>query len=588
MRSVTASASTIALLLGLVAAAPAAQAATAPTALSTHSVSSAGGTTVVIGTDGRPYGTGINDHGQLTGGTAPVTTLTPLSGLPSGITAAAVVSDGSNVAVLGSNGKAYAAGSNSSHQIRSGSTSDVMTLTEIEWLVGASIKDLEAEDQSIAAVLQDGSIKVGGLNRSARFTNVNTTSPVVLPALPSGELAAEISVAFQGSAVRTATGKIYTSGNNTFGELGSTLGQQLTWTLDPMPVAADSVDVDDDHLVALGSDGQAYAAGKQTDGDIGSGSDHGNLVAISNPATGVDLVTVTTGATHTVAIGGDGRLYGIGNNDYGQLTDHPSGPFASQTFAWTPLASGVARDIIGISAGTRDTIFVDDDGILRGSGDNTSGVAGQITNGTANTSEGQSISMVLLSGQVIANTSRPTISGTAQYGQTLTATTGSWSPAVRDLSYQWKRDGVDVPGANLATYLLTAPDIGSHITVAVTARRGRFADASAVSDATGPVALAPKPVYTSSHLPTLTGTLTSGHTLKISRTSAQLMAAFSPDVTSLAYTWYRGSTPIGGAHSSTYKLKSADKGKKVRVRIYGLLTNHTTGSILTATVTIKM
>ena len=44
---------------------------------------------VVIGQDGRPYGTGVNLYGSLTG-TGARTTLTPMSGLPAGVRAVSV------------------------------------------------------------------------------------------------------------------------------------------------------------------------------------------------------------------------------------------------------------------------------------------------------------------------------------------------------------------------------------------------------------------------------------------------------------------------------------------------------------------
>ncbi|MCL2152817.1 MAG: InlB B-repeat-containing protein, partial [Oscillospiraceae bacterium] len=67
-----------------------------------------------------------------------------------------------------------------------------------------------------------------------------------------------------------------------------------------------------------------------------------------------------------------------------------------------------------------------------------------------------------------------TITGVAKYNETLTADTTrlTTEPAGADtgaLSYQWKRGGVDIVGANSATYTLAAADIGQTITVTVTA-----------------------------------------------------------------------------------------------------------------------
>jgi hypothetical protein len=75
-----------------------------------------------------------------------------------------------------------------------------------------------------------------------------------------------------------------------------------------------------------------------------------------------------------------------------------------------------------------------------------------------------------------SNSSPPTISGTAQAGQTLTASPGSWTGTTPiGYAYQWRRCDsggatcADIAGATTTTYALTASDIGATIRVAVTA-----------------------------------------------------------------------------------------------------------------------
>lgn len=556
-----------------------------------NSISSAGGTTIVIGSDGKPYGTGITAQHQLTGaGTLPLTTLTPLTGLPNDVRATAVVSGGSNVVVLGSNGKAYSAGANDFNQIESGTTSDRTTLTEVEWLAGTSIKSIDVNDYSIAAVLTDGSIKVAGLNRSGRFQTGggSTFDPAPLAALPSGELAEQVSIGFHGTAVRTTTGKVYTRGYSSYGELASAATlQEDVWTLDDMgAVTATWIELEDAHLVVLGSNKKVYGSGKNTSGNIGAGpSQYDALVALPNPATGAELVAVATGGTHTLAIGDDGRLYGIGSNNYGELPDHTSGLYSTENFSWVPLASGLAEDVTGITAGYLDTILIDADGVMRGSGHNEGSQAGQITNGDITASEQTSIAMKLLSGQLISNATAPRITGVAQFTKELIATPGEWTPSVKDVRYQWKSDGSEIAGATNKTYLPTPADIGKKITVFVTAQRGRFVSATALSAQTATVTVAPALTFTASK-PIIKGTFKSGRTLSISRTTAQLLAGFSPDATSLAYKWYRNGVTISGATSRTYKASSKDKGKRISVRIYGKKSFYGTGSVLTASVRV--
>lgn len=86
-----------------------------------------------------------------------------------------------------------------------------------------------------------------------------------------------------------------------------------------------------------------------------------------------------------------------------------------------------------------------------------------------------------------ANTVLPAISGTAEIGQLLTASTGTWTgTAPITYAYQWKRGGVDIGGATASTYTLTVSDSNATITVTVTATNA-VGSASATSLGAGPV-----------------------------------------------------------------------------------------------------
>jgi hypothetical protein len=92
-----------------------------------------------------------------------------------------------------------------------------------------------------------------------------------------------------------------------------------------------------------------------------------------------------------------------------------------------------------------------------------------------------------------ADTSPPTISGTARQGQTLTASLGAWvgtQPII--YAYEWQRcnttgaDCVAVAGTSGGTYTLTAADVGSTVRVSVSVTNSAGID-TATSSATAVV-----------------------------------------------------------------------------------------------------
>jgi Polysaccharide lyase len=89
--------------------------------------------------------------------------------------------------------------------------------------------------------------------------------------------------------------------------------------------------------------------------------------------------------------------------------------------------------------------------------------------------------------------SLPTVSGTAQQNQTLSASTGSWSGTTpMTYRYQWQRCGAGggscapISGATAASYILTAADVGSTLRASVTASNSA-GSTSASSDPTAVV-----------------------------------------------------------------------------------------------------
>jgi len=94
-----------------------------------------------------------------------------------------------------------------------------------------------------------------------------------------------------------------------------------------------------------------------------------------------------------------------------------------------------------------------------------------------------------------ANTGLPVVSGSALVGQSLSASTGSWSGSPTSYLYQWRRcdssGGTcgNLTGATAASYALSSSDLGFTLRVVVTASNSG-GSSSATSAASGVVSLA--------------------------------------------------------------------------------------------------
>jgi len=87
------------------------------------------------------------------------------------------------------------------------------------------------------------------------------------------------------------------------------------------------------------------------------------------------------------------------------------------------------------------------------------------------------------------NTVAPVVSGTPSVGSTLTTTNGTWDQAAT-FTYQWKRDGVDIPGSTNFNRILIGTDFGTLISCVVTATATVGGQsASMLSNSVGPITL---------------------------------------------------------------------------------------------------
>jgi hypothetical protein len=165
----------------------------------------------------------------------------------------------------------------------------------------------------------------------------------------------------------------------------------------------------------------------------------------------------------------------------------------------------------------------------------------------------------------------PTVTGTAQQGQTLGETNGAWA-GTGPLTYAYQWDGCDstgadcvaIAGATSQTYVLQPSDVGDTVRVQETAANAGGPAAMSATSAPTAVVLPLTPADVTA--PSISGDTTQGQTL------TEVNATWSPAATGRTYQWEdcdnAGSAcaAIAGATSQTYVLQASDVERTIRVQ----------------------
>ena len=170
-------------------------------------------------------------------------------------------------------------------------------------------------------------------------------------------------------------------------------------------------------------------------------------------------------------------------------------------------------------------------------------------------------------------TGAPAIAGTAQAGQTLSASTAGIDDADgltgAAFAWQWIAIGngeADIAGATAPTYTLADADVGTRIKVRVSFTD----DAGNVETLTSAptAAVAARPNRPATGAPAIAGTAQAGQTLSASTAGIDDADGLTGAV--FAWQWIaigNGEADIAGATAPTYTLADADVGTRIKVRV---------------------
>ena len=125
------------------------------------------------------------------------------------------------------------------------------------------------------------------------------------------------------------------------------------------------------HSLALGINGEVYGWGHNNHGQLGEG----NSSSIDSPRLikGIPgkVFCITAGDYHSLALMENGKVYGWGGNEYGQLGDGTKKDRRNPK-----LIKGIPGKVVGIAAGSLHSLVVTENGELYGWGRNQNGELG--------------------------------------------------------------------------------------------------------------------------------------------------------------------------------------------------------------------
>ena len=166
-------------------------------------------------------------------------------------------------------------------------------------------------------------------------------------------------------------------------------------------------------------------------------------------------------------------------------------------------------------------------------------------------------------------TGAPTITGTVQVGETLTADTSGIADADGlgnvQYEYQWLAEDTDIGGASGLTYTLTDSEESKAITVQVSFTDDAGNEETLTSAATDAVAAAPTTNTPATGAPTISGTVQVGETLTAN--TSGIADADGLSNVQYDYQWLADDTDIAGATGLTYTLTDSEESKAITVQV---------------------
>ena len=302
--------------------------------------------------------------------------------------------DGNDLVLQWADTRLFAWGAGTTGQLGTGSNSDSNTPSAVSIsgvLSGKTITTASCGLRHTLVLCSDGTLATWGNNSFGQLgNNGSSTSHSNVPVLVqmSGVLQGKTPVAIAAgndfSVVICSDGTVTAWGNNANGQLGNN-----STSLSRVPVLVDAtgalagkviteIAAGDAHVLARGSDGSLYSWGRNTNGQLGNGSNAQSTVPVlisGGALFGKKVLQIAAGSNHSLCTCTDGTMAGWGSNSFGMIGN------GTETSSNLPVATDTSGVVAGRNAsqrfaGAKHSLLLADDGTLVVWGSNDSGQLG--------------------------------------------------------------------------------------------------------------------------------------------------------------------------------------------------------------------
>jgi alpha-tubulin suppressor-like RCC1 family protein len=328
--------------------------------------------TVAIDKNGRAWGWGLNNNGQL-GDNSVTSRLTPVSVLGAVKTFCQIAAGSSHTIAIDKNGQAWAWGLNGNGRLGDNSTTSRRTPVSVLGAVKTFCQIAAAAAHTVA-IDKNGRAWAWGFNSNGQLGDNSTLSRITpVSVLGTTKTFCQITGGNAHTVAIDKNGQVWSWGLNGFGQLGD---NSVTSRITPVSVLGATktfcqILTGDFHIVAIDKNGRAWGWGLNSSGQLGNNSTLSRRTPVSVLGATKTFCKISDGLCHTVAIDKNGKVWAWGANSSGQLGDN------TITRRLTPVSVlGATKTFCQIAAGFGHTIAIDKNGQAWGWGLNNNGQLG--------------------------------------------------------------------------------------------------------------------------------------------------------------------------------------------------------------------